>query len=205
MRYKLLPLLLLAILMVIYACQGKKEPEKKETQGKVSTEGFVINFRPNDSLDLIPDNTIILQLSGAEVVGGHPKSINTGKEKDFCVDVLAKGIDSVSRVFFELNYNPGYTDYLSYKPGNLFEQKGVTVYKVGIKENLKGKMEVIISFASETTGISGTGNIVTLCFKALGDGRDDFLFENGELIDSQKEKVTGVNWVGGLLWILKRL
>jgi hypothetical protein len=93
-------------------------------------------------------------------------------------------------------------NYRSFIPGTLFEQKGKASYKVGPKGDQKGKLEARITFESGGPA-SGSGKLVTLCFKGLQPGRGDILFENGELIDGQNKKVAGGNWIGGLLWILE--
>ena len=189
MKYKILSLLIIVAMISLGACQKKKEPEKKEAPKKVSG-GYVINFKPNDSLDLVPPKTIILQPT-------RP----TG-ENNFCLDVVAKAIDQVSQVSFDLNFDPAFASYQSFQPGVLFEEKGKPSYKVGPKGDQKGKLEAQITFESGGPA-SGNGKLVTLCFKGLQPGRGDILFENGELIGAQKKKVAEVNWVSGLLWILE--
>jgi hypothetical protein len=190
MKFNVLSLLIMAMVISISSCEGKKETEKKEVQKKAAA-GYVINFKPNDSLDLVPPKTLILQQSSAE------------GQNIFCLDVMAKTIDRVSEVVFELNFDPAGISYQSYKPGVLFEQKGKPAYKIGLKGDQKGKLEVKISFESGTGGGSGSGKLITLCFKALEPGRRDILFENGELLDLRKKKMAGVTWVGGLLWVLE--
>ena len=149
-----------------------------------------MNFKPNDSLDLVPPKTVILQPARAE------------GENNLCVDVVAKGVDQVFQVSFDLTFDPAFVSYQDFKPGELFEQKGKADYKIGPKGDQKGKLEAKIS--SESGGpASGSGKLITLCFKGLQPGRGDILFENGELIDAHKKKVAGGNWIGGLLWILE--
>ncbi|MBM4332868.1 MAG: hypothetical protein FJ117_16920 [Deltaproteobacteria bacterium] len=188
MKCRVLSFFLIATLIFLGACQ-KKEPEKKEAGKKVSA-GYVIKFKPNDSLELVPAKTFILQPGPVE-----------GANK-FCIDVVAKGIDPLSALSFDLNFDPAVASYQEYRPGFLLEQKGKPLYKVGPKGEQKGKLEVKVSYESGE-GASGTGKVVTLCFKALEPGRSNFLFENGELLGSQKKKMPDTEWVGGLLWILE--
>jgi len=190
MKLKKLGLWIVVILISVNSCQGKKEPEKKEAPKKVAA-GYIINFKPNDVLNLVPPKTLILQ---------QP---SPAEQNIFCLDVVVKTIDQVSGVVFELNFNPAGITYQSFKPGVLFEEKGKPVYQVGLKEDQKGKLFVKIFFESGKEWASGSGKLVTLCFKALQPGRNDILFENGELRDSKKKKIAGVTWVGGLLWILE--
>jgi len=187
MKHKILRLLIILSLITLGSCQKKKEPEKKEAPQKT---GYVVNFKPNDSLDLVPPKTIILQPARGS------------GENNFCLDVVAKAIDQVSQVSFDLNFDPAFVNYQSFQPGVLFEGKGKASYKVGLKGDQKGKLEVQISFESGGPA-SGNGNLVTLCFRGRQPGRGDILFENGELMGAQKKKVMEVNWVSGLLWILE--
>ena len=189
MKYKILSLFIIVAVISLGACQKKKEPEKKEVPKKVAA-GYVINFKPNDSLDLVPPKTVILQPAPAE------------GQNNFCLDVAAKGIDQVSQISFDLTFDPAFVSFQSFKPGALFEQKGKADYKIGPKGDQKGKLEAKISFESGGAA-SGSGKVATLCFKGLQPGRGDILFENAELIDAQKKKVAQTNWVGGLLWILE--
>jgi hypothetical protein len=190
MKYKILSLLIIVAVISLGACQKKKEPEKKEAPKKVAA-GYVINFKPNDSLDLVPPKTVILQPAG------RAEGVN-----NFCVAVVAKGVDQLFQVSFDLTFDPAFVSYQDFKPGELFEQKGKAEYKVGPKGDEKGKLEVKIFSGSGGT-VSGSGKVITLCFKGLQPGRGDILFENGGLLDGHKKKIAETNWVSGLLWILE--
>jgi hypothetical protein len=189
-KYKILSLLIIVALISVGACQKKKEPGEKEAAKKVSGD-YVINFKPNDSLDLVPPKTIILQPAG-----------RAEGENAFNLAVVAKGVDQLSQVSFDLTFDPASVSYLGFKPGELFEQKGKVEYKIGPKGDQKGKLEVKISPEGGQT-VSGGGKVVILSFKGLQPGRGDILFENGELIDGRKKRLADTNWVGGLLWILE--
>jgi hypothetical protein len=186
-------LLMAAIVLSVSSCEAKKEPGKKEVQTKAPAgyAGYIVNFKPNDSPDLVPPKTLILLPSPAD------------GQNMFCLDVIAKKVDPISGVAFDLNFDPAGVSYQSYKPGVLFEEKGKPVYEIAMKTDQKGKLGVKISSESGPGGTSGSGKLVTLCFKALQPGRVDLLFENGELLDLKKKKVTEVTWVGGLLWVLE--
>lgn len=181
---------IITLALCFASCEAKKEPVKKEVQKKAQA-GFIINFKPNDSPDLVPPKTLILLPSPAD------------GQNMFCLDVMAKKVDPISGVAFELNFDPAGVSYQSYKPGVLFEEKGKPVYQVGTSEDQKGKLGARISFESGSAGATGSGKLVTLCLKALKPGRVDLLFENGELLDLKKKKMTEVTWVGGLLWVLE--
>ncbi len=191
MQVKLFSLFLILALISLGACSKKsaEKAEKKEAPKKVAG-GFVINFKPNDSLDLVPAKTVILQPGGNE--GAN----------NFCLDVVAKSIDQVSQVSFDLTFDPALITYQSFKPGTLFEEKGKVDYKIGLKGEDKGKLAGKIGFESGGPA-AGSGKAATLCFQGQKPGRIDILFENGEMMDGKKNKISGANWVGGLLWILE--
>ena len=190
MKYKILSLLIIVALIGVGACQKKKEPESKEG-AKKAAGGYVINFKPNDSLDLVPAKTTILQPAG-----------RGEGENTFNVAVVVKGVEQLAGVSFDLTFDPASVNYLGFKPGEFFEPKGKVDYKVGPKGDQKGKLEVKVALEGGQA-VSGGGKVVMLSFKALQPARGDILFENGQLTDGQKKKVADTNWVGGLLWILE--
>jgi hypothetical protein len=192
--------ILLALLFSFQACQKKKEPEKKAEEKRTSG-GFLINFKPNDSPDLIPANSFYIQQSSAKIVGGQPRPVPTDEKKEFCLDVIAKEINPAAAASFQLNYDPELVQYRSFKPGDVFEKSGRPSVEVGLKGGEKGKLAVKVSLGSGTA--QGSGRLITLCFQAEKAARADMLFENGELGGAEKEKISGVNWIGGLLWILE--
>ena len=189
--FRLFLLLALILVVPLSACSKKSEEKAAKKEGpKKEGGGFVINFKPNDSLDLVPAKTLILQPGGNE--GAN----------NFCLDVVAKSIDEVSQVSFDLSFDPSLVAYRSFKPGTLFEQKGKVDYQVALKGDDKGKLGGKIGFESGGPA-AGSGKVATLCFQGQKAGRIDILFENGEMMDGKKNKVSGTNWVGGLLWILE--
>jgi hypothetical protein len=203
MKRKVLALLaVLSMVISIYACQQKKETEKKG-EAKKEAEGFLVNFKPNDTPDLIPANSFYIRQSAAQIVGGQPKPIPTDEKKEFCLDVVGKEIRPAGEVTFQLQYNPEYIQYERYKPGEIFEKKGKPIYQVGLQNGQKGRLAVKISYGTEGGEASGTGKVLTLCYQAQKPSRADLLFENGEVLDPQKKKIPEVNWIGGLLWILE--
>jgi hypothetical protein len=193
-------LILLAFLFSFQACQKKKEPEKKAEEKKIAG-GFLINFKPNDSPDLIPANSFYIQQSLAKIVGGQPRPTPTDEQKGFCLDVIAKEIKPAAAASFQLNYDPELVQYRSFKAGDVFEKTGKTSVEAGLKGGEKGKLAVRVALESGTA--QGSGRLVTLCFQAEKAARADMLFENGELWGHAKQKTSGVNWIGGLLWILE--
>ena len=184
-------ILALAVLFSLSACEGKKEPEPKATTpDKKGSAGYVINFKPNDSPELVPAKTLMLVQSPAR------------DRNRFCLDVNAKGFDPVAEVSFTLTFDPALVDYQSFQPGTLFEPKGKVAYQVAPLPEQKGKLRVKVSYESGSAATEGSGKAITFCFNAKDDGRGDILLENGQVLDGRKKPLGGVNWVGGLLWVL---
>ena len=180
-----------AALVSLSACEKKKELEPKAAATKPSgAAGYVINFKPNDSPDLVPAKTVMLVQSAAQGTN------------NFCLDVQAKAFEELAAVSFTLNLDPAMVEYQSFRPGTLFEGKGNVAYQVALLPDQKNKLAVRISFETATSATGGTGKAVTLCFKAKADGRSDVVLENGQVLDAKKQAVGGVNWVSGLLWVL---
>ena len=181
----------LGVSLSLSACEKKKEAEPRGAVPRPKdSAGYVINFKPNDSPDLVPAKTLMLVQSPAQ-------ERNRG-----CLDVNAKSFDQIAEVSFTLTFDPAMADYQSFRPGTLFEPKGKVAYQVAPLPDQKGKLRVKVSYESGNTATGGTGKAVTFCFNAKDDGRGDILLENGQVLDTKKKQLEGVNWVGGLLWVL---
>lgn len=191
MRSPRVLIVVLAVLFSLSACEKKTEPEPKAAAANPSgAAGYVINFKPNDSPDLVPAKTVMVVQSPAQ-----------GKN-NFCLDVHVKAFEELAEVSFTLNFDPVLVEYQSFQPGTLFEPKGKAAYQAALLPDQKSKLRVRISFETAATAIGGTGKAVTLCFKAKADGRSDIILENGQVLDAKKNPLGGVNWVSGLLWVL---
>ena len=179
-----------AALLSLGACEKKRELEPKATApSSPGTAGYVINFKPNDSPDLVPAKTVMLAQASAQ-----------GKN-NFCLDVQAKAFEELAELSFTLNFDPAMVEYQSFRPGTLFEGKSKVAYQAALLPDQKNKLKVRISFET-SAATAGTGKAVTLCFTAKADGRSDIVLENGQVLDAKKQAVGGINWVSGLLWVL---
>jgi hypothetical protein len=196
---KLTGLLILGVAasVALGACESKPSapqkgaaPEKTAAAQKSGAAGYVISFKPNDSPDLVPARTLML----VQAPGPDKSSV--------CLDLSAKAVSRVAEVAFTVGFDPALVDYQSYQPGSLLEGKGKVAYQVALRPEHKGKLGVKIGYASGGAEAEGTGKAVTLCFKAKADGRSDMALESGQVLDARKNRVDGVNWVGGLLWVL---
>jgi hypothetical protein len=191
MKWMTALMFVVTVVSSLSACDRNKKPERKDTAlQKPGSAGYVINFKPNDSPDLVPAKTLMLVQAPTQ-----------GKNQ-FCLDVNAKGFDQMAEVSFTLNFDPALVDYQRFQPGTLFEPNGKVAYQVAPLPDQKGKLRVRVFFESANTTTGGTGKAVTLCFTAKDDGRGDMLLENGQVLDARKKRLEGVNWVGGLLWVL---
>lgn len=166
-------------------------PEKSAAVTKGGSAGYVASFKSNDSPDLVPAQTLILVPAAA----GRDKSTA-------CVDLSAKAVSRLAEVTFTVGFDPALVDYQSYHPGSLLEGKGKVVYRVGLLPDQKGKLGVKIGYESDGAEAEGTGKAVSFCFKAKADGRSDVSLERGQVLDARKNRVDGITWVGGLLWVL---
>lgn len=192
-------LLMLAVMVPLglAACEGRPSappksaaPEKNPAAEESGAAGYVISFKPNDSPDLVPAQTLML------VPAASPD------KSSVCIDLSAKAVSRVAEVAFTVNFDPALVDYEGYRPGSLLEGKGKVAYQVALLPNQKGKLGVRIGYESGGAEAKGTGKAVSFCFKAKADGRSDIALESGQVLDAQRNRVDGVTWVGGLLWVL---
>ena len=186
-----------AAVLALGACEGtpssppkSSAPEKRAAAPKSGAAGYVMNFKPNDSPDLVPARTLML----VQAQGQDKSSV--------CLDLNAKAMSRLAEVAFTLNFDPALVEYQSYQPGSLLEGKGKVAYHVALVPEQKGKLGVKVGYESGGAEAEGTGKAVSLCFKAKADGRSDIALEGGQVLDGRKNRVDGVNWVGGLLWVL---
>ena len=185
MKFNAVPIFVLTLLFSLGACEKKQQPgQKTGAPEKKGSAGYVINFKPNDSPDLVPAKTLMLVQAPAEGTN------------NFCLDVNARVFDSMTAVSFTLNFDPAMVEYQSFKPGGLFEPKGTVAYGVAPLPDQKGKLQVKVSFESGNTATGGTGNAVTLCFKAKAHGRSDVSLELGQVLDAKKTQ-SGQSQLGG--------
>jgi hypothetical protein len=183
--------------LALGACEGKSSApqkgsvaEKTAAAQKSGAAGYVISFKPNDSPDLVPPGTLMLvQAPGPDKTSA-------------CLDLSAKALSRVAEIAFTVSFDPALVDYQGYQPGSLLEGKGKVAYQVAPLPEHKGKLGVKIGYESGGAEAEGTGKAVSLCFKAKADGRSDMALESGQVLDARKNRVDGVNWVGGLLWVL---
>lgn len=186
-----------AAALALGACEGKPSsppkssaPEKSGAAPKSGTAAYVVSFKPNDSPDLVPARTLML----VPAPGPDKGSV--------CLDLSAKAVSKVAEVAFTVNFDPSLVDYQSYQPGSLLEGKGKVAYQIALMSEQKGKLGVKIGYESAGAEAEGSGKVVSLCFKAKADGRSDIALESGQVLDARKNRVDGVNWVSGLLWVL---
>jgi hypothetical protein len=177
--------------LALGACESKPSASQKSVAApKSGTTSYVVSFKPNDSPDLVPARTLML----VPAPGPDKSSV--------CLDLSAKAMSKVAEVAFTVSFDPSLVDYQSYQPGSLLEAKGKVAYQVALMPEQKGKLGVKIGYESAGAEAEGSGKVVSLCFKAKADGRSDIALESGQVLDARKNRVDGVNWVSGLLWVL---
>jgi hypothetical protein len=190
MNRKILRIILIGIVFICFsACKGGEEQEQKGTPQK-KRPAYSLMYKPQDTYELLPEKTIVLMEEPSE-----------GTNR-LCISAVAKELDlaRISGLSFDVVFDPEYITYKTHSPGS-FEGHDKASFAVVPKEAQPKELGVKIGFEPGTIKSTGKDKLMTLCFEALQDGNITIECANGEVLDTRKNKIAEVTWMGGALWI----
>ncbi|MBI3812650.1 MAG: hypothetical protein HY283_10700 [Nitrospirae bacterium] len=111
--------------------------------------------------------------------------------------VNANGVtDSIFGAAFDLTFDPAVLTYVSYTAGDFFEKSGNVTYAVAARSD-----RLIAGVSGQTSGVTGTGTVVTLHFQAKAAGNSATVFQNQALCSSSSvtscDRQPSLTWFGG--------
>jgi len=128
----------------------------------------------------IESGTVSLTING-------PQSVGKGDELTLTVDVNSN--QNVVSIPFYLRYDQNLVSFVSAAEGGFMKQDGKSATFLTSNDAKNGRLIVGYSRLGDRQGISGSGQIMTVTFKANSTGKGRFFFENYRLIDGQGREV----------------
>jgi len=151
-------------------------------------QNYFINFEP-DSAD-IPPNSFYISLANAV-------------DDVFTISVSVKEIEDLYGTAFTLTWDPTLMLYLDSSEGGFLRNSGMqTSFIASLEQNYPGRLVVGYTILGQSQGVTGSGLVCNVTFKALRQGESSLRFINPSGIDSSGDTIVSVNWLGGILKIL---
>lgn len=113
------------------------------------------------------------------------------------IDVKANNITGqVYGAAFDVDFDSSRVTYDSKVEGSFLEQGGNSpTYLVSLQSGSTNKLVIGISRQGASSGVPGSGTIVTLKFRVTGNS--SLAFSNKELRDSSAQPISGISWSAG--------
>ena len=113
------------------------------------------------------------------------------------IDIKAHQVGLVFGAAFDVEFDPAVIQFDGEVPGPLFNCDKSSVCRVKLITGNPAKLVIAASLVGSNT-TQGDGTIVTLKFKAIGNGNSALNFKGNSLLDSDLKPVK-TNWSGGSL------
>jgi len=143
--------------------------------------------------------TILFALSGifcsravfAQTINLDPVSQDVDKDTNFSLDVDVSDVTDLYNVSFYLNYDASLVEFVNATEGNFLSEGGIAMTVFMAQESEPGKLIVGYNrLVMPVSGVSGSGNLMTLNFKTLSQPGDaDFIFSDNVLYSSAMETI----------------
>ena len=108
-----------------------------------------------------------------------PTPIHTGDT--FTLDIRAEDVFDMAGWQFDITFDPTALEAISVSEGNFLKTGGTTLFQGGTIDNAAGKIEGISAIRLSTRGISGTGTLLQVTFKAKSAGETELTLQNFQL------------------------
>ena len=123
---------------------------------------------------------------GAEYTVGTPgvgytfskTPIHTGDT--FALDIRAKDIYDMAAWQFDIAFDPAILEVIDVSEGDFLKRGGTTLFQSGTIDNAVGKIAGLSAIRLSTRGVSGTGALLQVTFKAKSAGETQLMLQNFE-------------------------
>ncbi len=105
-------------------------------------------------------------------------SIHTGDT--FTLDILAEDVLDMAGWQFDIAFDPAILEAISVSEGNFLKTGGTTFFQGGSIDNVNGKITGLSAARLSTQGVTGTGVILQVRFKAKSGGETELALQNFE-------------------------
>lgn len=124
---------------------------------------------------------VFINFAGAQTVSISPSATQVAPNGNFSLSVNISSVTNLFGVAFDLNFNPSYVNFVNATEGNFLNQGCQTSLMTA--ENPAGKLIFgITRLGASCGGVSGSGTIATLNFRALNQvGNSALNFSNNSL------------------------
>ena len=98
----------------------------------------------------------------------------------FTLDIRAENVFDMAGWQFDVAFDPAALEAIDVSEGNFLKTGGTTLFQGGTIDNAAGKIEGISAIRLSTQGVSGTGTLLQVTFKAKSDGETRLTLQNFE-------------------------
>ena len=98
----------------------------------------------------------------------------------FTLDISAETVFDMAGWQFDIAFDPAILEAISVSEGNFLKTGGTTFFQGGSIDNATGKITALSAARLSTQGVSGTGTLLQVRFKAKSDGETKLALQNFE-------------------------
>ena len=110
----------------------------------------------------------------------------------FALDILAETVFDMAGWQFDIAFDPAILEAINVSEGDFLKMGGTTLFQSGTIDNAVGKITGISAIRLSTRGVSGTGTLLRVTFKAKSAGETSLTLHNFEF-----GAITGANIPAG--------
>lgn len=107
----------------------------------------------------------------------------------FTVQVNGAGIQNLQNAVFVLTYNPALLEVVSQADGGFLKQGGASATLQAFVDKKKGELWISSTRDAAAPGVSGSGTLATVVFKAIGKGSVPMAFSTTNLSTGEGVKL----------------
>jgi general secretion pathway protein D len=124
----------------------------------------------------VQDEPAVSPTSKISLTLSMPASVQLNEQ--FTAQVNAAEVQSLYNAVFKLTYDPGKLEVVSQSEGTLMKQDGLPASFQAFADKKKGELWVSQLKQDAPKGVSGSGTIASVIFKAIGKGAAGIGFAN---------------------------
>ena len=103
------------------------------------------------------------------------------REDSFTLDIGTKDVPDLAGWQFDITFDPAALEAISVTEGNFLKTGSNTLFQSGAIDNVTGKITGLSAIRLSTQGVSGTGTLLQVTFKAKSTGETRLTLQNFEL------------------------